>query len=106
LDNSNNNNKKKKRFISFFMSAQPSRLGASPAELPPEPTFYSADGNPVGDIWTSKTVAKAIAAQVKGVNSQSRQWNKDILSIQKEFDSYVALGNERRNRRKRRTKLI
>lgn len=49
-------------------------------------TGYTSEGNPVGDIWTSKTVAKAVAMQLKMSNSECRDWIKSVAAHHKDFE--------------------
>mmetsp|Transcript_16837 Transcript_16837/g.25154 ORF Transcript_16837/g.25154 Transcript_16837/m.25154 type:complete len:341 (-) Transcript_16837:36-1058(-) len=74
--------------------AAPSRGGHSPDDgmspVGQQHQFsqqYSTDGMPVGDIWTSKTIAKAIGGQVKDSNTHSRDWIKQVNTVEKEFQS-------------------
>lgn len=50
-------------------------------------TGYTSEGNPVGDIWTSKTVAKAVAMQLKMSNSEARDWIKTVAGSHKDFEN-------------------
>ena len=50
-------------------------------------TGYTQEGNPVGDIWTSKTVAKAVASQLRESNTASREWVKAVAATHKDFEA-------------------
>ena len=50
-------------------------------------TNYTSEGNPVGDIWTSKTVAKAVASQLRESNTASREWVKSVAGTHKDYEA-------------------